>query len=128
MWDKAQKNEKVDESKLKPISLAYTLCHPAGCTAETEATPDLLNDLKKGGGMMVFAINAAGAPAAFPVPLVGFEQSYGGPPVDSKKYSEARRSLMQQIAQRQQEAMEEYKKQQEAKEKEGATGSVPAKK
>jgi invasion protein IalB len=32
MWDKAQKNEKVDESKLKPISLAYTLCHPAGCT------------------------------------------------------------------------------------------------
>jgi invasion protein IalB len=128
MWDKAQKNEKVDESKLKPISLAYTLCHPAGCTAETEVTPDLLNDLKKGGGMMVFAINAAGAPAAFPVPLVGFEQSYGGPPVDSKKYSEARRSLMQQIAQRQQEAMEEYKKQQEAKEKEGATGSVPAKK
>ena len=127
MWDKAQKNEKVDESKLKPVSLAYTLCHPAGCTAETEATPDLLNDLKKGGGLMVFAINAAGAPAAFPVPLVGFEQSYAGPPVDSKKYSEARRSLMQQIAQRQQEAMEEYKKQQEAK-KEGATGSVPAKK
>jgi len=128
MWEKAQKNEKVDESKLKPLSLAYTLCHPAGCTAETEASPDLLNDLKKGGGLMVFAINAAGAPAAFPVPLVGFEQSYAGPPVDSKKYSEARRSLMQQIAQRQQEAMEEYKKQQEAKEKEGATGSVPAKK
>jgi len=128
MWDKAQKNEKVDESKLKAISLAYTLCHPAGCTAETEATPDLLNDLKKGGGLMVFAINAAGTPAAFPVPLVGFEQSYAGAPIDSKKYSEARRSLMQQIAQRQQEMMEEYKKQQEAKEKEGATGSVPAKK
>ena len=65
---------------------------------------------------MIFAINAAGAPAAFPVPLVGFEQSYSGPPVDSQKqYSEARRSLMQQIAQRQQEMMEEYKKQQAAK-------------
>src|SRR5215475_4597649 len=126
MWEKAQKNEKVDESKLKPISLAYTLCHPAGCTAETEATPELVNDLKKGGGLMVFAINAAGAPAAFPVPLVGFEQSYGGAPVDPKKYSEARRSLMQQIAQRQHEMMEEYKKQQEAKEKEGTTGSAPA--
>lgn len=125
MWEKAQKNEKVDEAKLKPLSLAYTLCHPAGCTAETEATPDLLNDLKKGGGMMVFAINATGAPAAFPVPLVGFEQSYAGPPVDSQKYSEARRSLMQQIAQRQHEMMEEYKKQQAAKEG-GATGSVPA--
>ena len=126
MWDKAQKNEKVDESKLKPLSLAYTLCHPAGCTAETEATAELLNDLKKGGGLMVFAINAAGAPAAFPVPLVGFEQSYAGAPVDPKKYSEARRSLMQQIAQRQHDMMEEYKKQQEAKEKEGATGATGA--
>ena len=124
MWEKAQKNEKVDEAKLKPLSLAYTLCHPAGCTAETEATADLLNDLKKGGGLMIFAINAAGAPAAFPVPLVGFEQSYSGPPVDSQKYSEARRSLMQQIAQRQHEMMEEYKKQQAAKDG-GATGSVP---
>ena len=126
MWDKAQKNEKVDESKLKPLSLAYTLCHPAGCTAEMESTPELLNDLKKGGGLMVFAINAAGAPAAFPVPLVGFEQSYAGAPVDPKKYSEARRSLMQQIAQRQHDMMEEYKKQQEAKEKEGATGATGA--
>src|SRR5262245_42370483 len=125
LWEKAQKNEKIDESKLKPVSLAYTLCHPAGCTAETEATPDLLNELKKGGGLMVFAINAAGAPAAFPVPLVGFEQSYAGPPVDSQKYSEARRTLMQQIAQRQHEMIEEYKKQQAAKEG-GATGSVPA--
>ncbi len=124
MWDKAQKNEKIDEAKLKPLSLAYTLCHPAGCTAETEATADLLNDLKKGGGLMIFAINASGAPAAFPVPLVGFEQSYSGPPVDSQKYSEARRSLMQQIAQRQHEMMEEYKKQQAAKDG-GATGSVP---
>jgi len=125
LWEKAQKNEKIDESKLKPVSLAYTLCHPAGCTAETEATPDLLNELKKGGGLMVFAINAAGAPAAFPVPLVGFEQSYAGPPVDSQKYSEARRTLMQQIAQRQHEMIEEYKKQQAAKDG-GATGSVPA--
>jgi len=103
MWDKAQKNEKVDESKLKPLSLAYTLCHPAGCTAETEATPDLLNDLKKGGRLMVFAIHAAGAPAAYPVPLVGFEQAYAGPPVDPKKYGEQRRKLMEQIAQRKQE-------------------------
>ncbi|MFZ0850076.1 MAG: invasion associated locus B family protein, partial [Hyphomicrobiaceae bacterium] len=124
MWDKAQKSEKIDEAKLKPLSLAYTLCHPAGCTAETEATPDLLNDLKKGGGLMIFAINATGAPAAFPVPLVGFEQSYAGAPVDAKKYGEARRSLMQQIAQRQHEMMEEQKKQLEAKE--GTTGAAPA--
>ena len=114
-WDLAQKNEKVDEKKLKAIKLSYTLCHPAGCTAETEATPDLLNLLKSNAGMVVFAINAGGAPVAFPVPLTGFAESYGGPPIDTKKYSEARKSLMQQIAQRQHQLLEEHKKQEAAK-------------
>jgi invasion protein IalB len=114
-WDLAQKNEKVDEKKLKAIKLAYTLCHPAGCTAEAEATPELLNLLKSNAGMVVFAINAGGAPVAFPVPLSGFAESYAGPPIDTKKYSEARKSLMQQIAQRQHQLMEEHKKQEEAK-------------
>jgi invasion protein IalB len=113
-WAKVQKNEKVDDSKLKNLKLAYTLCHPAGCTAETEMTPELLTDLKTGGGLLVFAINASGAPVAFPVPLVGFEAAHAGGPVDPKQYSDARRALMQQIAARQQQAIEEHKKQQEA--------------
>jgi invasion protein IalB len=120
-WDLAQKNEKVDESKLKAIQLAYTLCHPAGCTAETEATPDLLKSLQSNAGMLVFAINAAGAPVVFPVPLSGFETSYAGPPIDTKQYSEARKSLMQQIAQRQQQLIEEHKK----KQQEGAAPAAP---
>jgi invasion protein IalB len=113
-WEKVQKQEKVDESKLKVIKLAYTLCHPAGCTAETELTADLLNDLKTGGGLVVLAINAGGAPVGFPVPLVGFDGSYSGSPVDAKLYSEARKALMQQIAERQHELAEEHKKQQES--------------
>jgi invasion protein IalB len=114
-WELVQKNEKIDESKIKGIQLAYTLCHPAGCTAETEATPDLLNLMKSNAGMLVFAINAGGKPVVFPVPLSGFGTSYGGPPIDTKQYSEARKSLMQQIAQRQHQLMEERKKQEEAK-------------
>jgi invasion protein IalB len=113
-WEKVQKNEKVDESKLKGVKLAYTLCHPAGCTAEIEMTPELLTDLKTSGGLVVFSINAAGAPVGFPVPLVGFDQSYSGAPVDAKQYSEARKTLMQQIAARQQQLAEEHRKQQEA--------------
>jgi len=116
-WEKVQKQEQVDESKLKGIKLAYTLCHPAGCTAEMEATPELLNDLKTGGGLVVFAINAAGAPVGFPVPLVGFDQSYAGAPVDNKQYGEARKALMQQIAARQQELYEQHKKQMEEQQK-----------
>ncbi len=113
VWEKAQKKEKIDETKLKSIKLVYTLCHPAGCTAETELTPELLSDLKTDGGLVVFAINAAGAPVGFPVPLVGFDQSYAGAPVDAQKYSEARKALMQQIAARQHQMAEEHKKKQE---------------
>jgi invasion protein IalB len=130
-WEKVQKKEKIDETKLKAIKLAYTLCHPAGCTAETELTGDLLNDLKGGGGVVVFSINAAGAPVGFPVPLIGFDQSYAGAPVDAKQYSEARKALMQQIAARQQQLMEEHKKQQEEAAKAGpppAKAAPPAKK
>jgi invasion protein IalB len=129
-WEKIQKNEKIDESKLKQIKLAYTLCHPAGCTAETEATPELITDLKGNAGIVVLAVNAGGQPVGFPVPLNGFEQSYGGNPVDAKQYSEARRALMQQIAARQQELAEEQKKKMEEEQKKGAppAKAPPAKK
>jgi invasion protein IalB len=126
-WEKVQKNEQVDESKLKAVKLAYTLCHPAGCTAEMEATPELIGDLKTGGGLVVFAINAAGAPVGFPVPLVGFDQSYAGAAVDNKQYGEARRALMQQIQARQQELYEQQKKQMEEQQK-GAPAAPPAQK
>lgn len=114
LWEKVQKNEKLEkteEAKLKGMKLEYTLCHAAGCTAEMEASPELLTDLKSNGGLMVFAIAASGAPIAFPVPLGGFEQALAGQPVDAKKYGEARKALMMQIAQRQQQLAAELKKQ-----------------
>ena len=62
-WAAAAKNEKIDEKALKPIELKYSLCHPAGCTAETEATPEILAQMSKGGGIMVLAMNAAAQPS-----------------------------------------------------------------
>jgi len=120
LWAKVEKKEKIDkaeESKLKALTLDYTLCHAMGCTAEIEATPELISSLKTSGGLMVFALRASGAPVAFPVPLAGFEQALSGAPVDPKKYGEARKALMMQIAQRQQELAAELKKQNEALQK-----------
>lgn len=124
MWDKAQKNEKVDDSKLKPVKLNFSLCHPAGCTAEIDMTPELMGQLSGGAGVMVFAINANGQVIAFPVPLSGFKAALDGAPVDNQKYSEARKGLMQQIAQRQQALIEEQRKKQEAG---GEPAAAPAK-
>jgi invasion protein IalB len=108
-WAKAAKNEKIDEKKLKPIELHYSLCHPAGCTAETEATPEILKEMSTGGGIMVLAMNAAAQPVGFPVPLDGYNEAAAGPPVDNKKYAEARSQLMKQIRERQQKLAAEWK-------------------
>jgi invasion protein IalB len=82
-WEKVQKNDKIDETKLKgirQIELVYTMCHGAGCTAEVEATGELLNDLRTSGGVVVSATNSLGAPVNFVVPLAGFAEALAGPP------------------------------------------------
>ncbi len=126
-WEKAQKNEKIDEKELKPIDLRFSLCHPAGCTAEVEAPKELVESMKTGGGLMVLAINANAQPIAFPVPLAGFAAAHAGAPVDNQAYAQARGQLMQQIRQRQAEA---FKQRQEAMQKQAAEQKkdAPAKK
>lgn len=117
MWEKAQKKEEIDESQLKPVSLKYTLCHPAGCTAEVEATGDFLKEMETGGGLMVLAINAAGQPVGFPVPLTGFKTTHDGQPVDNKLYATERGKLMTQIRERQRKLFEEAKAKADAEKK-----------
>ena len=111
-WAQAAKNEKIDEKTLKPIALKYSLCHAAGCTAEVEATSEIVEQMKTGGGIMVIAMNAGAQPIGFPVPLDGFPEAYSGKPVDNKEYAKARGQLMAQIRERQQAALEKYKAEQ----------------
>jgi invasion protein IalB len=124
-WAKAAKNEKIDEKALKPIELKYSLCHQAGCTAEAEATKEVVDQMKAGGGLMILAMNAAAQPIGFPVPLDGFPEALAGKPVDNKEYAKARGQLMAQIRQRQAELVEQYKKEQEAKQAAGAAAGAP---
>jgi uncharacterized caspase-like protein len=103
-WAAIQKNEKVDESTLKVLKIPYSLCHAAGCSGEIEATPDLIADLKRAGGVVVLALNNAGSPVGFPVPLAGFEQAYASAGMDNKVHAEARKKLIDQIKARQAES------------------------
>jgi invasion protein IalB len=113
MWDEVQAGKKVDDSKLTPIKLTYTLCHAAGCTAETEATAEVIKEVSGGAGMIVYAVNGNGAPVAFPVPLNGFTEALAGAPADNAAYAEQRRKLLGMIAENQKKMVEEYKKQNE---------------
>ncbi len=114
-WAKASKNEQIDEASLKPVNLKYSLCHPAGCTAEVEADASIIDQMKKGGGLMILALNAAAKPVGFPVPLDGFTKAFEGPPVDNEKYAQARGQLMNQIRERQAKMIEKMKEEQKAK-------------
>jgi len=111
-WAKTSKNEKIDEKELKPIDLKYSLCHPSGCTAEIEATKEILDQMKAGGGIMILAMNANAQPIGFPVPLDGFNEAVAGKPVDNAEYKKARGQLMAQIRERQKEAYEKFKAEQ----------------
>lgn len=122
-WAKIAKNEKVDTKELKPFDLKFILCHQGGCTAETEATPQIIDSMKTGGGLMVLALNAGGQPVPFLVPLDGFEASYKGNPVDNKAYASARSELMKQIRERQVALIKQYQEEQKQK-KEAGGGAV----
>lgn len=113
---------KVDENE--PIKLAFTLCHASGCTAEAEATKEMVDQIKKGKQMVVAAINLAGKPIGFPVPLTGFGAAYDGQPVDNQKYKEARQRLMGAIRERQAELVK--KAREEAAQKKIDAAKQPA--
>lgn len=108
---------KIDDGE--PIKLKYTLCHVGGCTAEAEATEELIEKFKNGEKIVVAAINLSGKPIGFPVPLSGFTKAYTGEPVDNEKYRSARQKLMQSIRKRQTAMMKKAREEQQQKEAEG---------
>jgi invasion protein IalB len=111
LWVAAYRNEKIDDSRLKLI-WRTSLCRGAGCTADTEATAELIAELKQAGGIVVFVINKAGVQLALPIPLAGFEQAYTGPSNgNSKDHAAARQKLIDYIKAGQAEVAREQAKQ-----------------
>ena len=87
----------------QPIQLQYTLCFPTSCQVQLELTKELFDSMRKGKQMVVAAMNIQQKTMGFPVPLTGFGKAYDGAPVDSAKYEESRRQLMEMFRKRQAE-------------------------
>jgi invasion protein IalB len=124
LWAKLEKNEQVDDKAIKPVTVPYTMCHFAGCSGEIELTADLDKQLKEGAGLVVLVTNGAGVPIGLPVPLTGLAQVQAGKALDMETYKTEKGKLMRQIAERQQQQIEEFRKQQG--ELKGLTGAPPA--
>ena len=111
-WDKAAKNEKIDLKDLKTTDLKFAHCLPVGCTAEAQATPEVVEMLKGNAGLAVLAIWANGNQFTVPVPLSGFGGALDGKPIDNKEYQANRKKLMEHIMQRQAALREKQKAEQ----------------
>ncbi len=81
----------------KPIILKYVICQPKGCTAEGEASDELISQLKAGKNMIVAVIDVTGKINNLRVPLDGFSIAYKGPAVDKELYFKAWRSQLDQL-------------------------------
>ncbi len=110
-WEKLQKKEQIDESKVAQQSLLFTMCHQNGCTAENEATPQLVAAMKKGAAMVALAIHVTGRPVSFEVPLTGFQSTIEGKAVDNEAYQKQRGQLWEQIKANQLEQLKTYQTQ-----------------
>lgn len=93
--EKLQKKEKIEEKDIVGQKLMFTICHQNGCTAENEATPQLVEAMKKGVVMVAFATHVTGQPVPYEVPLVGFGTTMTGPPVNNDEYKKQREGLQQ---------------------------------
>lgn len=111
-WAKAAKNEKIELKDLKTTDLKFAHCLPVGCTAEAQATPEVVEMLKANAGLAVLAIWANGNQFTIPVPLTGFGAALDGKPIDNKEYQANRKKLMEQIMQRQAELRDKKKAEQ----------------
>jgi len=79
-----------------PMTAPFITCLAKGCTADYEATPDLIAKLKHGRMLTIQAINVAGAALSFPLPLVDFAKANEGPPTDPKVFEEQQQPQQQE--------------------------------
>jgi invasion protein IalB len=106
----------------QPQQSPYVICFANGCMSDYEATPQLIDSLKKGQNLVVQAINANGAPLTLPLPLGGeFAKAYDGPPTDPKVFEETQKKLQEELQKR----AEEQRKKLEDAQKAGGGAATP---
>jgi invasion protein IalB len=85
----------------QPLQSPYIICFANGCMSDYEATPELIDSLKKGQTLIVQAINSNGQPLTLPLPLAGeFQKAFDGPPTDPKVFEEQNAKMQAELQKR----------------------------
>jgi invasion protein IalB len=88
----------------QPMTGPYVICFNNGCMADYEASGELINNMKKGQGLVVQGINGAGQPISLVLPLSDFAKAYDGPPTDPKVFEAQQQKLQDELQRRAEEA------------------------
>jgi invasion protein IalB len=91
----------VDQGQ--PINALYSVCGSNGCSADIQASDDLIDELKAGKGLMVQGVNFDGYVLSYALPLDTFAKAYDGAPVTAEEL-EQQRKLQEDLARRAAEA------------------------
>ena len=92
----------VDQGQ--PQTGPFFTCFANGCMADYEANPDLITKMKSGQTLTIQAINLAGQPISFPMPLANFKKANEGPPTDPKVFQEQQEKLQAELQKKADEA------------------------
>jgi invasion protein IalB len=92
----------VDQGQ--PITAPYVTCIPNGCVADYEASQDLINNMKKGTGLVLQGISGNGQGVSIVIPLADFGKVHDGAPMSEKDFEELQKKLQQQAQQQQSQA------------------------
>ena len=79
-----------------PMTASYVTCFNTGCMADFEASAELIDRMKKGQRLIIQAINAAGQPVTFIMPLVDFAAAHDGPPKEPAVFASQQEKLLQE--------------------------------
>jgi invasion protein IalB len=95
----------VDQARLASLTSdtdgkQYVLCFAGGCEADFEATPDVINQLKKGQSLWVQGFSAVGELINLPVPLEEFGKTLDGPPTDPKVIEAQQKKMQAELQKR----------------------------
>jgi len=92
----------IDQNQ--PMTAPYVICFANGCMADYEASTQMIEQMKKGKGLVVQAINANGQPISVVLPLTDFAKAYEGPPTDPKVFEAQQQKLQEELEKRADEA------------------------
>ncbi len=107
---------KVDDKE--PIKLVYTTCDQAGCYAEANIEPAVIEQMKTGKQIAYLGIDVTGRALSIPLPLEGFAKAIEGSPIPVEKYNEDQRKIAEVIRTR----LADLRKKQEEEAKNGGAG------